>query len=417
MEFEYLNPEKYEALSEYQKEKYLDDKRKHEAKVAKEAAEKAAKETVEGLIQSEEDRKAEITAAVTEAVKVVTDEYDKKIEKAQADLARVKDFQGKERKKALSDQIGEFLSTEAGEKMLKEYPKNKAGLNFEIKAPGTMTVPAGSTREEWAPNVVLAHEAVHARNIIPVSPTGATAIKYNQFTLGADGNLINSVAAGAEKPQFEYIVTPKTAPVVKIAGWLQLHDEFLDDIDGARDFLASELPQAYMDAEDAKMLRDGLGGDDIYSLWNQAQLLVLPTASGSVTNASNNWDKLAASLTQVRRNKRVANAIWTSPEFYLDLLINKDNEDAYTYPVIMDANGILRIAGVPIFQHGVFGEDEFLTGDFVRGARIFQKQAINIRYSREHNVNFTHNETTVLIEARVALADYFPDGFIKSVAG
>lgn len=413
MEFEYLSAEKYEALSEYQKEKYLDQKREHEAKVAKEAAEKAAKEAVEASMQSKEDREKEVKDAVDAAISVVTDEYDKKIEKATAELNRVKESQGKERKKALSDQIGEFLSTEEGEKMLKEYPKNKSALNFEIKAPGTMTVPAGSTREEWAPNVVLAHEAVHARNIIPVSPTSATAIKYNQFSLGADGNLINSVAAGEEKPQFEYIVTPKTAPVVKIAGWLQLHDEFLDDIDGARDFLASELPQAYMDAEDAKMLRDGMGGDDIDSLWNQAQQLVLP--KGSVTTSSNKWDKLAASLTQVRRNKRVANAIWTSPEFYLDLLINKDDQNGYTYPVIMDANGILRIAGVPIFQHGVFGEDEFLTGDYVRGARIFQKQAINIRYSREHNVNFTHNETTVLIEARVALADYFPDGFVKGV--
>lgn len=413
MEFKYLSASEFEGLSEYQAEKYLDEKRLHEIKMSEENAKAAAQEAIKGLVPTEEERKAEIDAAVTAAVQVKTDEYDKKLEKALSDQSRAKDFQGAGRKKALSDQIGEFLSTEAGEKMLKEYPKNKAGLNFEIKAPGTMTVPAGSTREEWAPNVVLAHEAVHARNIIPVSPTSATAIKYNQFSLGADGNLINSVAAGDEKPQFEYIVTPKTAPVVKIAGWLQLHDEFLDDIEGARDFLASELPQAYMDAEDAKMLREGLGGDDIDSLWNQAQQLALP--KGSVTTSSNKWDKLAASLTQVRRNKRVANAIWTSPEYYLDLLINKDDQNAYTYPIVMDANGILRIAGVPIFQHGVFGEDEFLTGDYVRGARIFQKQAINIRYSREHNVNFTHNETTVLIEARVALADYFPDGFVKGV--
>lgn len=409
--FKYLTAKEFEALSEYQQEKYLDEKRDYEAKVATEAAEKAAKEAVEASMQSKEDREKEIDERVAQKFGEIKDEYDKKIEKATAELNRVKESQGKARKKALSDQIGEFLSTEEGEKMLKEYPKNKAALNFEIKAPGTMTVPAGSTREEWAPNVVLAHEAVHARNIIPVSPTSATAIKYNQFSLGADGNLINSVAAGEEKPQFEYIVTPKTAPVVKLAGWLQLHDEFLDDIEGARSFLASELPQAYMDAEDAKMLRTGLGGDDIDSLWNQAQALVLP--KGSVTTASNKWDKLAAALTQVRRNKRVANAIWTSPEFYLDLLINKDEGDAYTYPVIMDANGILRVAGVPIFQHGVFGAGEALIGDFVRGARIFQKQAINVRYSRDHAENFTHNKTTVLVEARVALADYFPDGFIK----
>lgn len=412
MEFKYLSASEFEGLSEYQAEKYLDEKRKHELKISEESAKAAAENAVKELIPSKEDQEKDIDARVTQKFGEIKDEYDKKIEKATLELNRVKENQGKDRKKVLSDQIEEYIASEEGLKMFEAAKGDKSKFNFEIKAPGSMVVTPGSTRDEWVGNVYPVHEMVNARNIIPVSPTSLTAIKYNQFTLGPDGNLINSVAAGALKPQFEYVVTPKTAPIVKIAGWLQMHDEFLDDVDGSRAFLASELPQAYMDVETAKMLRTGMGGgEDIDSIWNQA--MALPANVGSVTVASNFWDKIAASLAQARINKRAPNAVWTSPETYLDLLINKDDQNAYSYPVVMDINGILRIAGVPIFQHTIFEYGEVLTGDFLRGARIFQKQAINIRYSREHDQNFTHNETTVLIEARVGMPVYFPDGFIK----
>ncbi|NGM63501.1 hypothetical protein G5B30_16450 [Sphingobacterium sp. SGG-5] len=412
MEFKYLSAKEFEDLTEYQQEKYLDEKRKHEAKVAKDEAEKAGREAAQKLIDENKEA-AEVAQqeAIEKAITVVKDEYDKKIEKAMCDMNRAKEFRDKDRRKTLSQQIEEALSTEEGEKSLREVTKNKSGNLVEIKAPGTMTVPVGSTRDEWAENQAMPHEAVHARNIIPISPTDATAIKYNQFTIGPDGNLIDTTGAGDEKPQFEYIVTPKTAPVVKIAGHVHLDDEWFDDIPGSRSFLAAELPQAYMDAEDAKIFKGAGGSDDIEGLYTIATALILP--KGSVTAGSNNWDKLAATVTQVRENRRRSTAIWTSPIDLLELYINKDDQNAYTYPIVMDANGILRVGGVPIYDHTIFEEGEWLAGDFLRGTRIFQKKAIEVRYSREHGTNFTHNQTTVLVEARIALPVFYPDGFIK----
>lgn len=415
MEFKYLTAKEFEALSEYQQEKYLDQKREHEAKVAREAAEKAGQEAAEKLLEEAKKQiKEESEKEIEARIQVVKDEYEQKVDKALADINRAREQRDKQFRKSLSDQIEEAFSTKEGEEALRNVTKNKAGSLIEIKAPGTMTVPAGATRDEWAANQALPHEAVHARNVIPVSPTDATAIKYNQFTLGPDGNLINSVAAGGEKPQFEYIVTPKTAPVVKIAGHLDLDDEWFDDIPGSRAFLAAELPQAYMDAEDLKVFKGAGGQTDIEGLYTIASALTLP--KGGVTTGSNKWDRLAATVTQVRENKRRATAIWTSPIDLLDLYINKDDNNAYTYPIVMDANGVLRIGGVPIYDHTVFSAGQWLAGDFARGARIFQKKGIEIRYSREHDTNFTHNQTTVLVEARIALPVFYPDGFIKNNA-
>lgn len=417
MEFEYLSPAEIAELTEKQQAHYFKMKKAHEdaqaEQKAKEVAEKAAKEQVDKALESSAKEAQEKLEA---AIKVVKDEYDQKLDEAKAIATRAREAQNKERLKGMSDYIEEALSTEEGEKALKEISKHKSGTLATIdKAPApSMTVPAGSTRDEWAANQSAPREAVHARNVIPVSPTDATSIKYNRFLLGPDGNLINSVAPGAEKPQFEYIVEPATAPVVKIAGHITLDDEFFDDIPGSRSFIAAELPQAYMDAEDLKIFF-GLGGADIEGLHTIATPVTLP--KGTVTTGSNMWDKLAATMTQVRENKRVATAIWTSPIDYMELLINKGTGSGeYTYPIVMDANGILRIGGVPIYQHTLFEAGDWLAGDFSRGARIFQKKAIEVRYSREHEDNFTHNRTTVLVEARIALPIFYPDGFVKENA-
>lgn len=424
--FKYLTPSEFEALSEYQQEKYLDEKRVHEAKEAAKAAAEAAKSVVaEEVKKAVEAVKEESNKALNdykEEVKIQLDERDKKIENAKAEMNRIKGREDYEKIKSLSNEIHEFFSTEEGEGMLKNFATNKSKLNAElkninVKAVGVMGVTAGTTRDGWIGPQAIQHEVVQARDIIPVSPTNSTLIKYVQFTK-KEGN-IGPVDAGSLKPQIDYNSNPVSTPVIKLAGWLTVQDEFLEDVEGARDFLASELPKAYMDEETRQAFKgtgttatpDELSG--LYSVW--AQDLVLPKGVGAnqVNTDSNSWDKIAAGLAQVRRNLRATDAIWISPEDFMELLINKDATDAYTYPIISDANGTPRMAGVPIFQHSVFQPGEGLAGDFRRGARFWQKKAMTIRTSTEHDENFTHNLTTILIEGRVALSCFFPEAFIK----
>ena len=126
--------------------------------------------------------------------------------------------------------------------------------------------------------------------------------------------------------------------------------------------------------------------------------------------------KLAAAGTYVRRQKRIATAAWTSPEDYLNILINKSSgtEKFYTYPVRFNDNtNQLMIGDLPIIQHTVFNPGEGFVGDFARGARIFQRSDATMRFSTENASNFVNNVTTVLVEERIALADFFPESFVK----
>lgn len=348
-----------------------------------------------------------------EAIRVLTvkmDESDRAREKAITKMNRISNKDRDERVKTMQSVIYDALGEH--EESIKGWSHNKKAFSIETKVVGTVGVPSGSVSPEFVAPVGIAHEMLHARNAISVSPTSSNLIKYVQFT-SKDG-AIATVAAGAAKPQFDWTLTPKEAPVRKVAGYVTVQDEFLEDIAGARDFLAMELPEAYADAEDNQIFKGNSASiatdiDGLYSV--HATALTLP--NGTVTTASNRWDKIAAGLTQIRRAKRAASAIWISPEDYMELLINKDTAKAYTYPIIADAGGQLRIGGVPIFQHSIFTAGQALAGDFVRGTKIFQKMGMTIKFSTEHASNFTSNLTTILVEGRIALPVYFPEAFIK----
>jgi HK97 family phage major capsid protein len=354
------------------------------------------------LKEQNESHKSEIGSMVGKM-----DERDKLVEKALTDMNRIKEQEKKERIATAQSDIYDALG-EHQEKM-NDFVRTKKSFEMEMKAVGSIGVAANSVAPEFQAPVGVAHELVHARNTIPVSPTSSNLIKYIQFTK-KDGS-IATVAAGASKPQFDFTQTVKDAAVRKIAGYVTVHDEFLEDTAGSRDFLATELPQALLDAEDAQIFKGNNTGENLNGLYTQATALALP--KGTVTTASNRWDKIAAGLTQVRRNLRGASAIWISPEDYLELLINKDDQNAYTYPIIANAAGQITVGGVPVYQHSIFAAGEGLVGDFVRGTRIFQKMGMVIKFSTEHADNFITNSTTVLIEERIALPVYFPESFVK----
>ena len=152
-------------------------------------------------------------------------------------------------------------------------------------------------------------------------------------------------------------------------------------------------------------------GTNLLGLWTQADTQTLPF--GEVTAASNEWDKLMAAITEIRTRKRSTSAAFVSPLYYMQLWINKGNTDEYTYPVVMSDNGVLSVAGVPIYWSNCFSDDQGLVGDFARGASIHQRKAMSIAYSSENKDNFIKNIVTIRLEGRVALAIRVPDAFLR----
>jgi len=325
-------------------------------------------------------------------------------------LAKVE--QESKRRKSFQDSIEEGLAGKQAEATSFLANKNSGlSIPLQTKAVGNMGVVSGAVGPLYTPIIGPAHELVHARNYIPVSSTISNLIRYVQFT-NKDGD-VGIAVINTLKPQFDYNELIVDAPVIKIAGWINVADEFLEDIVGAASFLSTDLTMKLYDAEDVQVFKGPGTTNNLNGLYTQATALSLPYAG--VLSTANNIDKLAAAATYVRRQKRLTTAAWTSPEDYLNILINKaSGSGEYTYPVRFNAlNNQLMIGDFPVIQHTVFNPGEGFVGDFATGARIFQKADATLRFSTENVDNFVKNVTTVLVEERIALADFYPESFVK----
>lgn len=426
MKFEYLSKAAFEALTEYGKEKYLDEKRNHEMKETQEAA-KVAAETAAGVAVAAV--KTELEAVINTqkeeiaAIKVSYDEVDKKYEEAMTKMNRIQTRQKEEETAGLKAEIHKALTEKDSEgfKQLQNFKSTKK-FSLEIdsddllmKEAGTIGVPSGTTAQSWLMPIGIPHENIQARDIIPVLPTSNTQIKYVQF-IKKDGS-IGSVAAGTRKRQFDFTPVPKSADVVKIAGFVTVQEEFLDDITGSGAFLAQELPWAYKDEETRQVFKGNSSAmvPELGGLFSEVGTAISYAGFETAGPNSNNWDKMVVGLTNSRRNLRPGDAIWISPEAYAECLMNKSEGDVqeYDYPIQATTAGQLAIGGIPIYFHTVFDPLEGLAGNYRRGVALWQRKGITLRTSTEADQNFFENLVTFLIEARVAMTPFYPESFKK----
>jgi HK97 family phage major capsid protein len=416
-DFKVLSKEQYDALSEREQVKYEINLEAYKEAEQKRVIQEAVDAIKADLVNDNKELLEKLEKNNQTKLEELAKDNDLKMEELEAALKRNKVADIGNRMKGFSEHIIEKLSTEEGEAMVKGFfAGQREKLNFEVDSDSlkAITVPANSVAPEFIPIVGPGHDDIHARQAIPVFPTISDIVKFVKFTYTGSTAGFETVAAGAEKPELLYSSTLESATVQKIAGWLDVPDEIMDDVVGFRAWIAYELPKAYLDAEDMQIFKGSGTGTNILGLWTQADTQTLPF--GTVNYASNKWDQIMAAITEIRTRKRSTSAVFISPLVYMELWINKGTEEMYTYPIVMGDNGVLYIGGIPIYWSNVFEDNEGLVGDFARGASIHQRKAMTIAYSGENKDNFTKNIITIRLEGRIALAIRVPEAFLRLIA-
>ena len=408
--FVYKTIKEQESLSEYQLEKYHDEKTQHELKQAQELADKSAKEAVAKELESlKEDMKGDTAKTVAE----MKADFDKELAKAKADSETLfAEFKSKnafnsnkeDREKTLSDYITAKLSTEEGESMLKAFlagQRKDLNIDGEDTNKAVFTTPVGGVPVDHLGILSNNYGRIHGRNLMPVYPTMSNMITFLRLVEDEDAEGIKITAEGAKKGEIEYIPTEVRVPVIKIAGFVNFSEEAWDDTVGLKQWLARELPNAYLKAEDEYIFKDPTYG-------------ILPLATAYVPDADlNPWDSLITALAQLETVDQYGTAILVSPKGRSELRKNKDIINGlYTYPMVTFDRDVLRFDGIPVFSTNILTGLQFLVGDFVEGVELRQRKGMGIRYSTENEDNFVKNILTVLIEARVAICVKRPFAFI-----
>lgn len=319
----------------------------------------------------------------------------------------------------LADQMGAKLAPhEAALKQYKEGNGKGFSISLDRKVVGNMGSSANLTGSYFVPpqvvpGVVLQpYEEVHMRNILPVGQTNSNVIRYVR-DMGGEGGP-GMVAEAGTKPQMDRDLQIFDANVRKIATYMRVPEEMMDDIPYLQSFLSQVGVEEVMLLEDEQILYGDGTGQNLSGLETNSTPFSgtgLGIAGGSLPTP-NHFDVLRAARTQARLLKRRPTVALVNPGDFYKMESTKDTTGNYLF--LGGGNGInpgRNVGGLTIIDHTAVEPDDFFVLD-PRAAAIFDRTGLSVRFYDQDQDNAIKNLITIVIEKRLALPIYYTTGII-----
>jgi HK97 family phage major capsid protein len=323
---------------------------------------------------------------------------------------------GNERGKTFGEIFTEKLNNDAAFKAYRSRSAKSAQIDFNgvsmFSKAGDMNTGNSLTGDVIAPDRIPGiifdpDRAQHVRDFIPTASTSSNVVYYVRESAFEDNTA--TVGESSTKPQSDFDLTQEEAPVRKIATYVRMSEEMLNDVAGMTGYLTARLPKKLRLIEDNQILYGNGLGQNLEGITEVASAYVDSLADANV----NRFDVLVKAIAQVRADEYFANAIMVNPADWYNLLLIKSAEGDYLMPESARFGGQApRVAGVPIIANTAVTSGDFLVGDFAQGVQLFDRLQSNIRFFDQDQDNAIKNLVTVVAEERLALATYRPTAFV-----
>ena len=354
-----------------------------------EASVKSATEIVEKMKAANEAAIADVKNEVAEvkAAVVTMDEAAKKNQAALDQLiaekaAKTVNNKTKSFGDAFSEQMAEAFEAKQAE--IKEFQKNKnAKLTIDLKAVGTMTLGNNLSGDGVATynsrQGLVPAQKINFRDLIPtaVSPTGLY-VTYRET--GTEGS-IGIQTEGNAKSQIDYDLTEVKVVSDYIAGFARFSKQMMFQLP----FLQNTLQRM--------LLRD------FYKKENSTFFSAVSSAAtgSTTTSASVDAEQLVDWIANQLDANFEASFALVSYAQWADLLKTKPTDYSVPGGFVIDANGNVRIAGVPVIGASWVTNDKALIIDANYLERV-ETEGLRVEFSYEDSDNFQKNLVTARVE-------------------
>lgn len=326
---------------------------------------------------------------------------------------------------------GDGAATEAkslGDYFVKSIGDNASVLSVrggkfdagEFKAPATQTTtwPAGvPILTDYDKTIVQARrERPTIADLCGSGSISGNAISY--FVEAAMQGGFATVAEGGAKPQISFDnPTASVDALKKIAGWIDMTDEFIEDLGFLKSEIDTRLLYQLTMFEEAQLLSGNGTGQNLLGIRNRSGVQV----QAAPTDAADNADAVFQAMTKVSTaTSLTADALVIHPLDYQEFRLSKDGNGQYFgggYFQGQYGNGSVlenpNLWGLRTVVTTAATQGEILLGAFRVGATVYRKGGVRVEATNTHADNFTNNKVTVRAEERVALAVRYPAAFVK----
>jgi hypothetical protein len=381
---------------------YLESKRAHEiatlkasfeAEIAKIKADGVDKSVItemttkQGALLKELERQALVVKKITETVK--SDDI------TENDITKM---------------VNKYIS-ENHEEIKKVFEAKTGTINLTLKAVGTVDTGSATNPSPGVPSIAGVQMApptnINLRTafIETLTTTLNTSLAAYPYTesLPKDGNF-DFVAEKGEKPQVDLKIETRYAQPVKVAGWIKLTDESVQDIPGLQS-IANDLLRKKHDLKRQKGILFGDGnspnpkGATVYG-----RTFVAGAMAGKIVSP-NFMDVVNATITDIYTTHNftdempyMANLVMINPmDFFTRIVGAKTLDGLPLYPSASLFNR-LDIGGVTIIPHYEIPVGKIFTADMsMYNTTRYKEYNVQIGWV---NDDFIHNQFVILGESR-----------------
>lgn len=286
---------------------------------------------------------------------------------------------------------------EKGYNAIKDAIKgNGKGFNFEmdLKQVTNMTLATNLTGSPYVSYVdnpfMRSFVNPHLRsvfNIIPVS-TGSVSFPRAGSPVG-DGSF-GKQTEGSAKTQVDYNLTVVNTALQFIAGYAKVSRQMIDDLPFLQAYLSQSLIEDFQRAEDTFYLN-----------------AIAASAPAGVSSGANTAEKFIDYLAQLGALNWTPNLSLTTHAGWAGLLKTKPSDYSVPGGMVIDNNGNVRIAGVPVIPHSLVTSGKIYVMDTTKYA-IAQQSGLAVRSTEFDQDDFIKNLITFRAEARCELLQFQP---------
>lgn len=272
-----------------------------------------------------------------------------------------------------------------------------------------------TTAAGWAPQAIrtgrmveFAARPVQVLDIVPGSNTNQNAVVYMEETTFTPA--ATEIAEAGTYPEAALALTERNSPVRKIAVFLPVTDEQLEDVPQMQGYLNNRLPF---------FLRQRLDGQIVNGNGTPPNLTGLANLGGIQTQARGTDpgpDAVYKAIVKVRVTGRASpSAVVYHPTDWQNVRLLRTSDGIYIWGSPTDP-GPDRIWGLPVAQCDSFAAGTAYVGDFAGFSELSEKRGIEVKVSDSHSTFFIEGKQAIRADFRVALVWYRPAAFC-SVTG
>jgi HK97 family phage major capsid protein len=285
--------------------------------------------------------------------------------------------------------------------------------SFDVDLKTLFTRPTSWTPESTRSGLVTLKPMVPAPSVVDhlvTLPVSQAAYKYMEETTYT--NAAAETAEGASDgsvtyPEAALALTERSQTVEKIAVWLPMTDEQLEDEPGARAYVEARLENMIRQRLDLQVLAGDGSTPNLLGTSNKVGIQTQAVGSDTLIDASY---KL---FTSIRTDGFAEPSVaFVRPTYWQSVALLKTTDGVYIYS--NPASGVPSVLwGVPVVQTMAAPTGTLITGDYANYAFLGIKRGLDVQVTNTHGTDFIQGKQAIRMDMRGVMVHVRPKAFGK----